>query len=439
MPELPGAAIIENVPRDAQRPIWSWALYDWANSAFATTVMAGFFPVFFKAYWSSDVDASLSTFRLGVTSSLASGAVVVLAPTLGAIADASGSAKRFLLAFAGLGVSATAALYVVPQGGWLAAATLFAFASVGFMGGNAFYDSLLVSVASEGRRDRVSALGYALGYLGGGLLFAAQVASTLWPEEFGFRDAAAAVRVAFPTVAAWWAVFALPLFLFVRAPGPTSMAGPGALAAVAAGARQLADTFRHARRLRAPFVFLAAYFLYIDGVDTVIRMAVDYGMSIGLDSTDLIKALLITQFVGFPAALVFGRLGERIGPKRAIFMAIAVYVGVTIWAAMMRSEAEFYALAVVIGLVQGGIQALSRSFYTRLIPVDRAAEFFGFYNMLGKFAAVAGPLLVGGVSLLTGSPRWSILALLVLFGAGALLLTRVRVSSAAVRGRSSSE
>jgi UMF1 family MFS transporter len=190
---------------------------------------------------------------------------------------------------------------------------------------------------------------------------------------------------------------------------------------------ELRDTFREVRKFRIAFTFLVAYWLYIDGVDTVIRMAVDYGMSIGLASRDLIAALLITQFVGFPAAIVFGRLGERMGAKRAIFAAIAVYVGVTAWAALMDSAREFYALAAVIGLVQGGIQALSRSLYARLIPEDRASEFFGFYNMLGKFAAIIGPVLVGSVSLMTGSPRASILAILVLFVAGAVLLARVDV------------
>ncbi len=406
-----------------RRQILSWSLYDWANSAYATTVMAGFFPIFFKQYWSAGADVTHSTFYLGLANSLASVVIVALAPLLGAIADRASARKKFLLIFGLLGVVMTGSLYFVERGDWVAATALYVLASIGFLGGNIFYDALLVNVASIRQRDRVSSLGYALGYLGGGLLFALNVLMTLQPQQFGLADAAEAVRLSFVCVALWWAVFALPLLIFVKEPaGEDAHLG---LAAISQGLRQFMQTFREIRQLRMVWLFLLGYWLYIDGVDTIVLMAVDYGMSLGLDSNSLIVALLITQFVGFPAALVFGRLGERIGAKRGILLAIAVYIGVTLWAYQMTSVAEFYALAVTVGLVQGGIQALSRSIYSRLIPQDKSAEFFGFYNMLGKFAAVLGPLLVGWIGLISGSPRVGMLSLIILFVAGAAVLWRV--------------
>lgn len=403
-----------------RRQVMSWSLYDWANSAYATTVMAGFFPIFFKQYWSVDADVTESTFHLGLANSLASVLIAALAPLLGAIADRASARKKFLLTFGLLGVVMTGSLYFVERGDWVAATTLYVLASVGFLGGNIFYDALLVNVCGPKQRDRVSSLGYAMGYLGGGLLFAVNVWMTLQPQQFGLADAAEAVRLSFVCVALWWAVFALPLLIFVKEPrrDDTRLG----LAAISQGLRQFRQTFHEIRQHRMVWLFLIGYWLYIDGVDTIVVMAVDYGMSLGFDSNSLIVALLITQFVGFPAALVFGRLGERIGSKISILVAIAVYVGVTLWAYQMTSITEFYALAVTVGLVQGGIQALSRSMYSRLIPQDKSAEFFGFYNMLGKFAAVLGPLLMGWVGLISGSPRVGILSLIVLFVAGATLL-----------------
>ncbi len=401
----------------------AWAFYDWANSAFATTVMAGFFPIFFKQYWSEGAAATESSFWLGVGNSLASLVIVALAPLLGAIADTGGARKRFLLFFATMGVAMTAALYMVARGDWALALALYVLALIGFSGGNVFYDALLIFVSEERKLDVVSALGYGMGYLGGGLLFAFNVVMTLHPEAFGLADAAAAVRLSFLTTAAWWAVFSLPLLVLVPEPPAPGRAPAGT--AIRAGIRQLSTTFGEIRRLRMVGLFLLAYWLYIDGVDTIIRMAVDYGLALGFPANSLIVALLITQFVGFPAAIAFGRLGERLGARTGIFIAIGVYCGITLWGYFLEAVWEFYVLAVTIGLVQGGVQSLSRSFYARLIPADKAGEFFGFYNMLGKFAAVLGPLLMGWVGLVTGSTRVSILAILVLFVAGAVLLYRV--------------
>ncbi|HWP94840.1 MAG TPA: MFS transporter [Gammaproteobacteria bacterium] len=404
----------------SDRRVIAWAFYDWANSAFATTVMAGFFPLFFKLYWSKGADVTVSTFNLGVANSLASLTLVVLAPVLGAIADCGGAKKKFLAFFTFLGVVMTGSLYFVAAGEWLAAAILYALAAVGFSGGIIFYDSLIVSIADERRVDFVSGCGYALGYLGGGILFAVNVWMTLDPALFGFADAGEAVRTAFVTVAVWWALFAIPLFLFV--PEPPVVQRVGGLEAVRAGFAQLVATLRELQSYRTVVLFLLAYWFYIDGVDTIIRMAVDYGLSLGFDSNSLIVALLIVQFIGFPAAVAFGWLGERIGPKRGIFIAIGVYLGVTLWATALSHVWQFYAMAVIVGLVQGGIQALSRSYYARLIPPDKAAEFFGFYNMLGKFAAVIGPMMMGWVGLIFGSPRLAILSIALLFLVGGTLL-----------------
>ncbi|MDD9934999.1 MAG: MFS transporter [Myxococcales bacterium] len=416
---------------DGRRQVVAWALYDWGNSAFATTVMAGFFPIFFKDYWSADADPSESTFKLGVANSLASILVALSAPLLGAIADRGAIKKRMLASFATLGIAMTLGLYFIGKGDWASATLLYVAATVGFSGSIVFYDSLIVAVAAPDESDRVSALGYALGYLGGGLLFSVNVAMTLKPALFGLSDESEAVRVSFVLVALWWALFTLPLLL--RVPEPPR-AKPRERSPLVEGFAQLVATLRRVRSMRQVWLFLLAYWLYIDGVDTIIRMAVDYGKSLGFATTSLIIALLITQFVGFPAALAFGRLGQRIGTRRGILIGIAVYIGVTVYGYFMDSEREFYALAVVIGLVQGGVQALSRSLYSRLIPPDEAAEFFGFYNMLGKLAAIIGPTLMGWVSLQTGNPRLSILSIAVLFIAGGALLIGVREPKVARSG-----
>jgi UMF1 family MFS transporter len=407
----------------SRREAYAWALYDVGNSAFTTTVMAGFFPLFFKQYWSAGADVTESTWNLGLANSLASVVVAVLAPVLGAVADVGRAKKAWVAGFATLGCIATAALFFAPQGNWPLAAAAYALASVGFAGSLVFYDALLVSVAPDAERDRVSSLGYALGYLGGGFLFALNVLMATKPALFGLANPSAGVRWSFITVAIWWAVFTIPLMTRVHerhGPVRTKSARP-----VRDALAQVLVTLRRVRELRPVWMFLLAYWLYIDAVDTVIRMAVDYGLSLGLPSNSLIIALLITQFVGFPAAIGFALLARRIGTRRGIALGLVVYIGVTIFGFFMTTANEFYALAVVIGLVQGGVQALSRSYFSRLIPADEAGEFFGFYNMLGKFAAVIGPTLMGVVGLITGSPRVGILSLIILLVAGGYLLLRV--------------
>ena len=406
-----------------RRPVTSWALYDWANSAFATTVMAGFFPLYFKQYWSAGVAATESTFRLGLANTAASFIVALLAPLIGAIADKGGARVRLLALFTVLGVAMTVGLYLVARGDWVTAALLYVAASIGFWGGNQFYDSLITDVAVEREYDLVSGYGYALGYLGGGLLFALNVAMVTNPALFGIADAGQAVRLSFLTVGIWWLIFTVPLLLFVReshAAQPLPFA-----AAVRAGWSELRQTLRYLRGDRVLLLFLVAYWFYIDGVNTIIKMAVDYGLSIGLAQASLIAALLLVQFVGFPAALAFGWLGQRIGARAGIFIAIAVYTAVAGYAYFLDTEAEFFVLAVVIGLVQGGIQSLSRSFYGRLIPAGKSGEFFGFYNLMGKAAAILGPMLTGTVALVTEDSRIAIVSIASLFVIGAAILARV--------------
>jgi UMF1 family MFS transporter len=408
------------------RPVFAWALYDWANSAFATTVMAGFFPVFFQKFWSTGVSPTETTSRLGYANAAAGLIIAVLAPILGAIADRGGRRKQFLFAWTLLGVGATGSLYFVSQGDWFPAAVLFVLGTMGFNGGVVFNDSLLLDVARADDLDRVSAFGYSLGYLGGGVLFLVNVLMVQQPAWFGLADATEAVRVSFVTVAVWWLVFTIPLMRLVSEP----QRGPhlGFLAAARVGFRELGSTITHLRQYKVLVMFLVAYWFYIDGVNTIIKMAVNYGVSLGLETGSLLTALLITQFVGFPAALFFGYLGDRIGPKRGILIGLVVYAGITVYAYFLDSVAEFYALAIAVGLVQGGVQSLSRSLYGRLVPEGKNAEFFGFFNMMGKFATVLGPLLIAVVAALTQNERASIISLVLLFVIGGGLLLRVRLT-----------
>ena len=408
-----------------KKKVFSWALYDWGNSAFATTVMAGFFPIFFKQYWSNESSAVESTFRLGIANSIASLIIVIGAPILGAIADRGNVKKRFLLFFAFLGILMTAALFFVREGNWLFASLLYVGGIIGFSGGNVFYDSLLISVTGPKKVDFVSSLGFALGYLGGGLLFAVNVFMTLHPEVFGFSGPAEAIRFSFISVAVWWAVFSIPIMVFVKEEKKVNENLK--LDMITSGFNQLVHTFDEIRKLKLVFTFLLGYWFYIDGVDTIVRMAVDYGLAIGFKAEGLVLALLITQFVGFPSAIAFGKIGEKFGPKTGIVIGIGVYMLITIWAYFIRREIEFYMLAAAIGLVQGGVQSLSRSLYTRIIPKNKSAEFFGFYNMLGKFAAVIGPIFMGWVGVVSGNSRIGVLSLIVLFAVGAAFLVKVDI------------
>ena len=408
-----------------RKSVWGWAMYDWANSAFATTVMAGFFPLFFKAFWANPDNPSESTFYLGMANSIASIIIAALAPFLGAIADRGTAKKKLLFLFAFLGIIMTGGLWIVAQGHWQMAALFYVLAAMGFAGGNIFYDSLLPHIASGEKVDYTSSLGFALGYIGGGLLFLLNVIMFQKPELFGIPDGATAIKYSFLTVAVWWAVFSIPIALWVKEPKIYEPVGIGK--AIGLGWKQLSDTLRDIRHLKVVGMFLFAYWLYIDGVDTIVKMAVDYGMSLGFPSDSLIKALLMVQFIAFPAALMYNWFAAKIGIKKAILIAILGYSIITFLGYFMAEEWHFYILAVLIGLFQGGIQALSRSLYTRIIPKKKSAEFFGFYNMLGKFAAVIGPALMGIITLWTGNARYGILSILSLFILGAYFLMKVNI------------
>ncbi len=403
------------------RKIFSWALYDWANSAFATTVVAAFFPIFFKKYWAASLPATESTFYLGTTMSLAALLFAVFAPILGSFADLYGMAKRGLVFFASLGSLVCCLFYFVPQESWMVALALYGLAWIGFSGGNLFYDSLIFTVSDEKHMNWVSCFGYGLGYLGGGVLVVVNALMVTKPELFGFTDSAEAVKWAFISVGVWWFLFSIPLILFVKERKPVNKK-----ASWLVGFKEVLQTLQKIRKHKTLVLFLIAYFFYIDGVHTIYKMAVDFALSINLQSADLIKAIVIVQFVGFPATIVFSYLAKKTGTKNGILLGIAIYSVMCLAGAFISTATHFYILAVVLGLVQGGVQALSRSMYAGLIPdKSHSTEFFGFYNMFGKFSAVLGPFLVGITSLISDNSRLSLLAILVLFVIGGALLIRV--------------
>ena len=399
----------------------SWALYDWANSAFATTVMAGFFPIFYKSYWASDLSNLESTAMVGYANSLSGLIVVLLAPILGAYADIGTKRKKLLLLFASLGILCTASFYFIPQGEWMLAALLYAIAAVGFSGGNVFYDSLIVSVSDNENRNRVSALGYSLGYLGGGLLFLINVIMFLNPQLFGIESQSNAVLLSFFMVAVWWAFFSVPLLKNVKEQD-SERENPRFFQALKQSFNEVYQTLSEVRKYKNVAIFLLAYWFYMDGIDTIVRMATAYGTDIGLEASSMITALILTQFVGFPSTLIFGYFADRLGFKKILTIGILIYILISIFASRITTATEFYAMAIVVGLVMGGVQAVSRAYFSSIIPKDKEAQFFGFYNLVGKSAVVAGPALLAWISMIFNTPRAGILGLLVLFIPGLILL-----------------
>ena len=413
-----------------KKQVWGWIMYDWANSAFATTVMGVFFPKLFKDFWCIGLDVNRSTLMLGLANSIATLMVVISAPILGAIADQGSSKKRFLIGFAYLGVAMTSVLFLLGEGRWVEASVVYGLGVIGFSAANVFYDALLPSVAGEEKIDFVSGLGFAFGYLGGGLLLAVNALMARYPDMFGLTNPLGGIRLSFLTVGIWWGLFSLPLVKWVREERKNSTPREGI---IIPGFRKVFQTFRRIRRMPMTFLFLIAYWLYIDGVDTIVRMATDFGLSIGFGLNDIVFAFLITQFIGFPCAILFGKLGEKWDARKSILIAIVVYFLVTLYGMLMTETYEFYMLAVTIGLVQGGVQALSRSLYSRLIPPNQEAEFYGFYNMLGKFAAIIGPTLMGTMGVMVRGMGYSanlasrsgIGSIVILFILGGILLYRV--------------
>ena len=402
----------------------SWAFYDWANSAFATTVMAGFFPIFFKSFWAGDLSGPESSAWLGTANSISGLIIVCIAPFLGALADIANKKKLFLGLFAFLGIIATGSLFFIAQGMWITAMSVYIFACIGFSGGNVFYDSLIINVSSDENRNRVSALGYSLGYLGGGFLFVLNVAMYQNPEFFGLKSITDAVLFSFLSVSIWWGIFSVPLLKFVREKKENTISIEFSNLFVHSLQRVI-STFKDIRKYKTLSLFLLAYWLYMDGIDTIVRMALAYGADIGLEASDMILALIITQFVGFPATILYGILGDKFGLKLMLSIGIIGYIFVTIFSIFITQISGFYLLAATIGLFQGGVQSISRTIFSQLIPPEKSAEFFGFYNLVGKSAVVFGPIMVGWVAYTFDNPDFGILSLLLLFIPGLLVLWMV--------------
>jgi len=394
-------------------------MYDWANSAFATTVMAAVLPVYYSQVAGGDLPGNIATVYWGYTTVGALLISAFLAPIMGAIADYSGVKKKLLLTFAALGIFATALLYFVTTGDWLMASVFFILGNIGFAISEVFYNSLLPHVAGPEKIDQVSTKGYALGYLGGGILLGINV---LMIELMS--DTLLATRLCFVTVSIWWAIFTIPILRNVTEPKVRENIGPH-INPFTGGFKRIRSTFNELRSYRQLFLFLVAFWIYNDGIGTIIRMAAIYGAEIGIDQTTLIGALLMTQFVGIPFSFAFGRLAKYIGAKNSILLGLFVYTMISIGGYFMETALHFWILAFLVGTVQGGTQALSRSFFGSMLPKSKTGEFYGFYGMSSKFAGIIGPLVFVIVSQITGSSRLSILSLIVFFIVGGFLLNRV--------------
>lgn len=410
---------------ERKKTIRSWKLYDWANSAFATTIMAAVLPEFYSSVAGSTLHRTTATSYWGYSNATAMAIIAITAPILGAMADHSSAKKRFLGGFAFVGIVATALLVGIGKGMWLYASVLYVLGRVGFGCANIFYDSLLPHIASREEIDRVSAEGYAYGYMGGGILLAINLLMILRPEFFWIPDAEWASRISFLTVAVWWAVFSIPIFADVPEP-PAFVSRGESYNPLLAGYQRLSTTFREVRRFKELVKFLAAFWLYNDGIGTIIIMAVIFGAEIGIGRFHLIGAILMVQFLGVPFTMLFGRLPERIGTKESILAALIVYTGIAILGYFMRTPAHFWLLAFLVSVVQGGTQALSRSMYGSMTPLAKSAELFGFYNVSSKFAGILGPALFAVVGQLTGSSRSGIISLIAFFLSGALVLAMVK-------------
>jgi len=400
----------------------AWAWYDWANSVYFTTVITAVFPSFYATYAAKGLEPAQATARFGLITTASVLVVALISPILGAVADFSGVKKRLLGIFLVIGVLSCAAMVLIGEGDITLASALFFIGNIGVSGSLVFYDSLLPHVAPAGDTDRVSSAGYAMGYLGGGVLLLLNLAWILKPEMFGFASTVSAIRASFVSVAIWWAVFSIPLFRNVPEP-PSEGAGQGI--AIGEAFRRLGRTFKEIRRYRNAFLLFIAMLLYQDGIQTVIRMSSVYGAEVGIEQTMQIAAFVMVQFVGIPFAFLFGALGSRIGTKTCIFIAIGVYIIAAGLAYFMTSVVHFFVLAFLVATVLGGSQALSRALFARLIPQDRSSEFFGFYAVSERFATVFGPLLFTLSVLVTGSSRAAILAIIGLFVAGAFVLSKV--------------
>jgi len=410
----------------------AWALYDWANSAFVLVIITAVFPVYYRQVAANGIDGARADFWFSLVTSMTLVLVALLAPVLGALGDFLGRRKALLAIFLSLGVAASAGLALVQEGDWTLALVLFAIGNLGVATSFVFYDALLPHIARGDELDRVSTAGYALGYLGSGLLLIVDLAAIQRPALFGLANSGLATRLSFLSVALWWALFSLPLFR--RVPEPPrrieSDERAAAMAAVAATFSRLGETFHElSTGYREAFKLLIAVLIYNDGIGTIIRMASIYAASRGLPNQHIIGAILLVQFVGIPFAFLFGALAGRIGAKRSILLALVVYTGISILAYRMQTVQEFYLLAILVGMVQGGAQALSRSLFAAMIPKHKASEFFGFFAVFEKFAGILGPLVFTLMIGFTGSSQKAILSVIAFFALGGFLLSRVDVEA----------
>ena len=406
----------------------AWALYDWANSVFMTIILL-VYPIYFTKVAAADLPPVVATSRIAFATAISMTLIALLSPLLGAMADHAGIKKKMLALFLGFGALATAALYFGGRGQWLLGATLFVIGNIGVTGTIVFYESLLPHIASQEEVDRVSMAGYAAGYLGGGLLLIAALIAIQKPDLFRIPDAPTAMRISFVATAVWWVVFSIPLFRRVPEPPATPAETDAGRPLLAAAFTRLGHTLRELRRFRHAFLFLVAFLLYNDGVNTIIRMASPYGTEIGIPEGSLIAAFVMVQFVGIPFAFLFGAMAARIGAKRAVFVSLAMYLGIAVWGYYMKTAFQFFVLAFLVGMVQGGAQGLSRSLFSTLIPRHRSSEFFAFFSVFEKFAGIFGPAIFGIMAMATGSSRNAILSLILFFIVGGALLVFVDVEA----------
>ncbi|GAP14173.1 permease of the major facilitator superfamily [Longilinea arvoryzae] len=411
-----------------KRAISAWTMYDWANSAFATTIMAAVLPVYYTSVATAGLAPNIATAYWGYTSSFSALLAAIISPILGAVADFSGSKKKFLTAFMALGVTGTALLYFIQSGDWLLASLFFTFGNIGFAGSLVYYDALLPHVAGPEEIDQVSSRGYAMGYIGGGLLLAINLVMIMvLPGLIPGLDTGLMTRLSFVTVAVWWAVFTLPLLLHVKEPQRRIHPGEENYQPIQASFHRLGQTFRELGKYRDLAMAMLAFWVYANGIGTIIVMATAYGNELGFGKTTLIGTLLMVQFLAAPFAILFGRLSRKIGTKKSIYISLAIYTLIAIAGFFLYHEWQFWALGAAVATVQGGSQALSRSLIGRLMPKSKSAEFYGFFSVFEKFASILGPFLFGVVSTIVGHSRLSILSLFVFFLVGMLLLTRVDV------------
>lgn len=411
-----------------KRAIRAWTMYDWGNSAFATTIMAAVLPVYYTSVAAGNLAPNIATAYWGFTSSISALIAALISPILGAVADFRGSKKRFLTIFMILGVTGTALLYLIKTGDWLLASIFFVFANIGFAGSLVYYDALLPHVARPEEMDQVSSRGYAMGYIGGGVLLAINLAMIMvLPKVFPALDAGLMTRCSFVTVAIWWFVFTLPLLLHVKEPPRRIEEGEETLHPIQASFRRLIKTFKEIRKYRDLSLALLAFWVYANGIGTIIVMATAYGNELGFGQITLIGTLLMVQFLAAPFAILFGWLAKKLGTKRSIYLSLVIYTLIAIAGYFLYQEWQFWVLGAAVATVQGGSQALSRSLIGKMMPKSKSAEFYGFFSVFEKFASILGPFLFGVVSTIMGHSRLSIVSLIIFFAVGILILTRVDV------------